>query len=500
MDGRTHEGRRRADATAERRAIRRARQNYSPTGDRGQGGDMGLVHRGSLSQDFEKVAASSPRGEPSAIVETIYGYHIIRVTEVLPPRARSFADVGVRLQKDLTDERCASTKTAWTERLRAAATIAYFDECPHVRVGTGDVPAVASAQSSVSGTAEWTVAETANTTDSQANSNGAFWQNYTLGFHSSIVDPRLLKYDTEVSFRTNWLTAAGSNLADQHGKQDDLGFRVGAFVLQAGAFPFFVQASRVFAGSAGELAVANTARGGLAPQTGASLNAFETENRNLNMGGSVNLAGLPRAEIAYRRGTAITTGGLERAEQRDDDPVGQPVREPRDEASPGYQRTGMNTRSRKPSRNALTAWTTTSPRPSGTRPVGHAGGAARHICGVEPAGRADRPWRSALRAAADRRSIEQPLRHERDQLRAEQPHRRPAQRHVGSAALRGGGHGRGPRHRLVACRGRARFGPQRRGHVGLARADHRRPRDASEDGERRAVFRTAAARAGSMAA
>lgn len=91
-----------------------------------KGGDMGLVHRGSLSQDFEKVAASLPRGEPSAIVETIYGYHIIRVTEVLPPRARSFADVGVRLQKDLTEERCASAKTAWTERLRAAATIAYF--------------------------------------------------------------------------------------------------------------------------------------------------------------------------------------------------------------------------------------------------------------------------------------------------------------------------------------------------------------------------------------
>lgn len=208
-------------------------------------------------------------------------------------------------------------------------------------LATAGLPAVAGAQSAVSGTAEWTVAETANTTDSQANSNGAFWQNYTLGFHSSIVDPRLLKYDTEVSFRTNRLTAAGSNLADQHGKQDDLGFRVGAFVLPAGAFPFFVQASRVFAGSAGELAVANTARGGLAPQTGASLNLFETENRNLNMGGSVNLAGLPRAEIAYRRGTAITTGGLERAEQRDDALSASLVRETsRTRQALRYQRTG----------------------------------------------------------------------------------------------------------------------------------------------------------------
>lgn len=101
-------------------------KKYSTDPTAAKGGDMGVVHRGSLSQDFEKVAASLPRGEPSAVVETIYGYHIIRVTDVLPPRARSFGDVGARLQKDLTDERCAATKAAWTDGLRAAATIAYF--------------------------------------------------------------------------------------------------------------------------------------------------------------------------------------------------------------------------------------------------------------------------------------------------------------------------------------------------------------------------------------
>lgn len=90
-----------------------------------KGGDMGLVHRGSLSQGFEAVTASLPLGQPSTVVETIYGYHIIRVTEVLPPRARSFADVGVRLQQDLSDERCAAAKIAWTSGLRAAATVAY---------------------------------------------------------------------------------------------------------------------------------------------------------------------------------------------------------------------------------------------------------------------------------------------------------------------------------------------------------------------------------------
>jgi parvulin-like peptidyl-prolyl isomerase len=100
-------------------------RKYSTDPSAPKGGDMGVMHRGSLSQGFETVAASLPLGQPSAVVETMYGYHIIRITEVLPPRPRSFADVGARLQQDLSAERCTSTETAWIAGLRSAARIAY---------------------------------------------------------------------------------------------------------------------------------------------------------------------------------------------------------------------------------------------------------------------------------------------------------------------------------------------------------------------------------------
>ncbi len=210
-------------------------------------------------------------------------------------------------------------------------------------LATVGVPAAGYAQSSVSGSAEWTVADTASTTDGQANSNGAFWQNYTLGYHSFVVDPRLLKYDTEVSFRTNRLSAAGSNLADQHGKQNDLGFRVGAFVLPSGAFPFFVQASRVLAGSSGELALANPGWSGLALQAGTPIDAFDTEERHLALGGQVNVAGLPRADISYRRDKSVASSGAESAETRDDDLSASLVRETtRTRQALRYQRTGYD--------------------------------------------------------------------------------------------------------------------------------------------------------------
>lgn len=100
-------------------------KKYSTDPSGQKGGDMGLLHRGSLSQGFEAAIASLPVGHPSPVVETIYGYHLVEVIEVLPPRPRSFADVGARLRQDLSVERCESTKDAWTAGLRAAAMVAY---------------------------------------------------------------------------------------------------------------------------------------------------------------------------------------------------------------------------------------------------------------------------------------------------------------------------------------------------------------------------------------
>lgn len=98
---------------------------YSTDPSAPKGGDMGLLHRGSLSQAFESVVSTLPVGEASQVVETIYGYHVIKVTEVLPPRPLSFADVGARVQQDLTAERCDATRASWLASLRAAAAIAY---------------------------------------------------------------------------------------------------------------------------------------------------------------------------------------------------------------------------------------------------------------------------------------------------------------------------------------------------------------------------------------
>jgi parvulin-like peptidyl-prolyl isomerase len=102
-------------------------RTYSTDPSRDKGGDMGLFHRGTLNDEFEKVARGMKPGDVSDVVQTLYGYHIIRVAEIRPPEQRSYADMGEEIKKDLTSKRCADTAGAWTARLRAGATIELAD-------------------------------------------------------------------------------------------------------------------------------------------------------------------------------------------------------------------------------------------------------------------------------------------------------------------------------------------------------------------------------------
>jgi parvulin-like peptidyl-prolyl isomerase len=98
-------------------------RRHSTDPSRDKGGDMGMFHRGTLSDEFEAVTRGMKPGDISDVIQTLYGYHIIRVTEILPPEQRPFAGIGQEIRKDLTQKRCADTADAWTAGLRAGAAI-----------------------------------------------------------------------------------------------------------------------------------------------------------------------------------------------------------------------------------------------------------------------------------------------------------------------------------------------------------------------------------------
>ena len=100
-----------------------AARTYGTDSSRETGGDMGLVHRGSLQEPFESVVKTLTPGVVSEVVESLYGYHVLQVSEVAPPQARAFAQVSATLVQDLSATRCAEQKERWFGELRAAARI-----------------------------------------------------------------------------------------------------------------------------------------------------------------------------------------------------------------------------------------------------------------------------------------------------------------------------------------------------------------------------------------
>jgi peptidyl-prolyl cis-trans isomerase D len=57
-----------------------------------QGGDLGLLIKDTIDDAFDKVAFKLAQGEVSEPIRTPFGFHLIRVTEILPPSGKSFAE------------------------------------------------------------------------------------------------------------------------------------------------------------------------------------------------------------------------------------------------------------------------------------------------------------------------------------------------------------------------------------------------------------------------
>lgn len=64
-----------------------------------KGGDLGLFETGVMEKDFETVATQLKLNEVSKPVKSKYGYHLIKVTELVPSEVKPFAEVKEEVTK-----------------------------------------------------------------------------------------------------------------------------------------------------------------------------------------------------------------------------------------------------------------------------------------------------------------------------------------------------------------------------------------------------------------
>ncbi len=102
-----------------------ARQN-SDDGSAARGGDLGYFPRGQMTPTFERSAFSLKVGQVSGVVETPFGYHVIKVVDRQPARTFQLAEVRDALRKRLASEQVERRSQEFVEALQKESRIERF--------------------------------------------------------------------------------------------------------------------------------------------------------------------------------------------------------------------------------------------------------------------------------------------------------------------------------------------------------------------------------------
>lgn len=88
-----------------------------------QGGDLGLFGKGQMVPAFEKVAFALKPGETSDVVETQFGYHLIKLTEKKPAVTTDLKDVKAKIEDYLKGQKVNEAIQKYLEDTKKTAKI-----------------------------------------------------------------------------------------------------------------------------------------------------------------------------------------------------------------------------------------------------------------------------------------------------------------------------------------------------------------------------------------
>ncbi len=97
-------------------------------GSKTKGGDLGFFPKGRMVKPFEDAAFALKPGEMSGIVETQFGFHIIKVEEKKDSTVESFDAVKERLRQKLVQERTRKEITDFIDKAMKDAKTEFYPD------------------------------------------------------------------------------------------------------------------------------------------------------------------------------------------------------------------------------------------------------------------------------------------------------------------------------------------------------------------------------------
>jgi peptidyl-prolyl cis-trans isomerase C len=103
-----------------------AKQHSDDPGSGANGGDLGFFERGQMVPPFEQAAFALPPGQTSDLVQSDFGFHIIRTIDKQPGRTVSLEEVRPRIEEFLLGQNREAQTRAFVESLRAKGKVELF--------------------------------------------------------------------------------------------------------------------------------------------------------------------------------------------------------------------------------------------------------------------------------------------------------------------------------------------------------------------------------------